>query len=680
MAEGGRRLLLLELFASDGWAFDGRYFPFFAGKAKDLGIEILWLCYGSDPRTERPGPEAEPELRDLGADELEGLSAHVEAFAPTHVLVSRPISEAATRALGDVALLSMSASPGPAPAVSLFELIHDYPFGRPGEGVEGEAWDAAPKVTSDSCLFEWAKARTTWFLSWLGEPAPKDAYIADSFRPSYDALRANERFSEIAPPVVLAGGFPCDHLTPVKDNPRYAGVDLEGTTHDVGCSFCTEFRGATSDLGRDAVETAREQLARVIETSGGAGRFCGGFDVRDVRLFHEVDRFFELVLSLGLPPSRFSFEPRIDRYLDVADRLDAVLPGLERAGHVVRLHRMGAESLVYEENLLFNKDIKADLLDEASARLARTAERHPKAFRYDSTLSVITCSPWTTLESLEAAVEGGIERGFAPTGSWLHRPLLLHHGAPIARLAKRERGIIVEAHTDPALLYDPVSNNISLDTVLAWRFKDERSAAAFGLVVRFCAASLRDDKPDTAFDGDALYAALLAHEALTGRPEALARPDLFARAAIAAVKAAKPPFDMPALLEEALERHLTDLPVEEPADAEPVSTQPPETSPEDARLQALLDTALERYRQRLGSIESVSVEPPDHGALAHLRITQAGRSFDLHAGDPEEHPRSWMRTDRLAVWHGAEPPPSDPEHVRALRDLLRILEAVLRGS
>ena len=680
MPEGGRRLLLLELFASDGWAFEGRYFPFFAGKARDLGIETLWLCYGSDPRTERAVPEEDPQLRDLSLEELEGLRRHVESFGPTHVLASRPISAAATRALGDVALLSMSASPGPAPAVSLFELVHDYPFGRPGEGEEGEAWDAAPRVTSDSCLFEWAKARTTWLLSWLGEPAPADAYIADSFRPRYDAVRANERFASIGPPVVLVGGYPCDHLTPVGDNSRYAGVDLEGTTHDVGCSFCTEFRGAASDLSRGAVEAVREQLDRVVETAGESGRHCGSFDVRDVRLFHEIDRFFELVLSLGLPPSRFSFEPRIDRYLEVADRLDSVLPRLERAGHVVRLHRMGAESLVYEENLLYNKDIPVELLDKASARLAETAERHPEVFRYDSTLSVITCSPWTTLENLEAAVERGIGRGFAPTGSWLHRPLLLHHGAPIARLAKREGDIVVEAHTDPALLYDPVSNNISLDTVLAWRFKDERSAAAFGLMVRFCAAALRNDKPDSAFDEDPLYSALLDHETLGTRPDLLSRPDLFARAAIAVVKAAGPPLEMPALLDAALARHAAELPPEEPASPEAPPTKAPETSAEDARLQALLDAALGRYRQRLGSIESVRVEAKDHGALAHLRITQAGHSFHMHVGDPDEHPRSWMRTNRLAVWHGSEAPPSRPEHVRAVRDLLRILEAVLRGS
>mgnify|MGYP000591476912 CR=1 FL=1 len=69
---------------------------------------------------------------------------------------------------------------------------------------------------------------------------------------------------------------------------------------------------------------AELQLRRVLETAGEEGRYCGTFDMLDIRLFRHVERLFGKFLELGVPPSTFCFEPRLDRFAQVArDRLHA---------------------------------------------------------------------------------------------------------------------------------------------------------------------------------------------------------------------------------------------------------------------------------------------------------------------------------------------------------------------
>jgi hypothetical protein len=521
-------------------------------------------------------------------------------------------------------------------------------------------------------------SRTDWVLDWLGEDvaASPDAgrFLVGTFRPSYDVVLGNERLREYKPHLLLMGGITCDHALPVKEVPAYRDMDLSDCLHDFGCAFCTHYRGSTGDPTVDPVKLAEEQLRRVVETAGGTGRDCGVFDVFDVRLFRQIDRFLRMVLDVGVPPSMFCFEPRVDRFLEVADRLESVLPSFAAAGHVVCLFRMGGETLVEEENLFYNKGVTLDDLDRATARQRELARKYPGAFEFDPTYGYITCSPWTTFEQYARGIRLAVERGFAPKDIWLYTPLLLYRNAPITKLALREGGIVADDVEDLSQLYEPAVNQVPFDSFLRWRFKDPRTGVAFALVVRFCAAALRDKYPDTLFSDDDLYLALLARDP----GETLwARPDLFALEAVAVVEQAAAPYDRAALMDAALARYETVLrALPPPPDAGPSRVDDGQ-SERSKRLRKLVDAVAAKLGGAIGDLAVTDVRDEPDAARIRLDVACGARPYRLLLTASAATERAVLKLDRLAVSHAKETPLSNEADRKAVFALLAVLDRAI---
>ena len=538
---GARSLLLLEFASSERWVYNSRYYPFLKGAAEKLGITVKWLCFGAETSMVKTGRGQVRRYRDLPPQDLAVLRWQAAALRPTPILLRHPVSKAVQDCLARAA--------GGRPR---WRAMSDLPAAH--EGPQVDTLPGLAKKTEQAGEPDAVAARTDWLLDWLGEKSSADRgrFLVDAFRPSYDVVVGNEAFRKNVPHILIMGGVICDHTRKLKDNEFYRELDSSACSHDFGCGFCTHYRGPTSDPRQDPVAVAAEQFRRLRRTSGRDGRDCGAFDVCDIRLFRCLDRFFAMVFKVGLGPSTFFFEPRIDRFLQGAGALEKALPGLRRRGHKVAILRMGAETLVQEENDFYNKGITLAQIDAATRRLRALAEKFPENFQYDPSYGHITCSPWTTLETFATGVERAIARGFDPKGVWLYTPLILYRSAPLTQLARRQGAVIAGAVPDLALLYEPSVNECPFDTILPWRFKDERMAAAFALIVRFCAAALRGRYSDALFRGDRLYARMLRW---AQRPAFYGRPDLFAREVIAAVKSARPPFRKSALLQTAWESY-----------------------------------------------------------------------------------------------------------------------------
>lgn len=680
-----RRLLLLEFVTSERWVFDSRFYPFYEGCAESLGIPVRWLCFGADILTRKIGPAEVVQYMSMTEDELATLRAHVAELQPTHVIISHSVS--------DEVLALLRGAAGPAGAVKILS-VSDHP---PPPGVEGLTPMLAPRDEPESPRpgrlpaldlapqrsTVWRAGRTNWLLSWLGESRETsplfDQYIVNVIPPSYRAVMANEKARAYKPHVLVVGGVTCDHFSRVAENEHYQGLDLAGVVHDFGCSYCTWFRGAMSDLNVSPIDTAQAQLRRLRDTAGEDGRFCGVVDLLDVRIFRQVDRFAEMVLELGLPPTQFCFEPRLDRFVEVAERLARALPRLASGGHSIYLFRMGGENLVDEENAFYNKHVTLEMIDATFRILKELGERHPEAFEFDPTLGYITCSPWTTLERFELGVARAVERGFEPQGVWLYTPLLLYRGSPITALAARD-GIIQDEFEDLSLLYEPSVNQVSFGTLMPWRFKDPRMGMVFALVGRFCAAALRWKYADTVFEGDPLYAQLLAAEKSIGRFE---RPDLFALGAIALVKESAPPWDRARLLELALERYREAMKEAGPAPSEERPARTADgaaargpTERED-KLAFLLGAVKKRFADQFRTVEIRGVEEADDALVLRLQVEDT--PYELLLSDRRRATPHLFQSEHFSVAYRRETPLRTTLHQKlASRLVLLFDEAVKR--
>lgn len=663
----GAQLLLLEFVTHERWVYHSRYYPFFKGAAEQLGFDVRWLCFGAEITVEKVSEQRVRQYVALSPSERATLEAELRDHPPSHLILSHPVSSAVQDIFSAASpapeILSVSDHPVEPPAVAVFEFIRAR---RERE---------TPSVAADvESLAERYKARADWFLAWLGaadvQCAGLERYLVDAFTPSYDAVMANARAREVVPHLIVLGGVACDHVARVSANEHYRGLSLEDCDQTFGCSYCTWYRGATSAMNRDPVVVAEGQLRRAMDTSGVDGRFRGVIDLLDARLLRRLGDFFEMVLTLDLPPTRFCFEPRVDRFLEISDELAAALERVAPAGHSVELFRMGAENLVDEENARFNKGITLAQIDRARLRLAELAAAFPETFVFDPNLGYISCTPWTTLEMLRLGIERAIERGFAPLDVWLYTPLLFFKRAPITCLAEAEGDVLVDAFEDLSLLYEASVNQVSFDVLEPWRFKDSRTTEAFALIVRFSATALRGKYSDSIFDGDALYEQLVSSaSAALVNP----RPDLFALHVIDQVQGATPPYDRSALLEAALETLAAAEPGEEAARSANSAEAPAQR---DERVERLLAVALERSPEDYSAVSDLRVSRDRRLGRLDLSLKVAGRPCRLTLAGPTPGARAWFSTRHFAVVHDKATPPLGADHA-LLEGLVRRFDQVL---
>lgn len=677
-ARRGTRLLLLEFVTPERWVFNSRYYPFFKGVAAQLGIDCRWLCFGASYKIEKADCDGTRQYMDLDDVDLASLRRHVAALAPTHLILSHPVSAAVRLCWQDAgsvpAVLHLSDLPADQGSVTLDELA-----------LASFANEPTPPRTKRPGYhpddLAWQQGRTDWLLDWLDAPqggagVARGQYFSGTVAPLYDAVMANPQAQAFQPHVVIMGGLACDHFALLADNPRYADIVLDETVQDYGCAYCMWYRGPTSDLALDPLRVAGTQLLALAASLSGNTRFAGSVDLLDIRLFRRLDRFVDLVLDLELPPTTFYFEPRLDRFLEVAPLLARQLPRLAPKGHRIGLMRMGAETLVEEENERYNKHVTLAQIDEALRVRAELERAFPQQLCADPTLGFISCSPWTTLDLLEANVRRAIERHLEPLGVWLYTPLIFFNGSPITRLAERE-GLLAPRFDDVAMLYEAVVNQVNTDNLRPWRFRDERAGVAFALIVRCCAAALRNKYPDTMFAGDEAYR-LICERSAAGL--SLTRPDLFALEVIAAVRASSAPYDRGALLADALSSYTARLRVE--GRARP--TQEGGTRGVKGEPSVILTTLARRVGARLSStatplVVTHAMHNEQEGVRLRLRIARSAYELHLRAR-PSAEPHLFL-TDHWSVVHLQGAPVADGAHLRLARRLVRALDrAVTRAA
>jgi len=530
---GPRRLLLLEFVGSSPLRNErADFFPFYQGFAESAGIPARWLCAGARFEELKKSPTEVRSVPVLERGDRDALARRLAEWNPTHVLVNEELSPELRR-------LVKAAAPRGELILATEENLRRRT--EPGED---------PAARHDLLLTRFFQ--TGWLSRWLGRPRNEDRYFVGAVEPRYDAVMMNPQAREFMPFLSILGGVSCDYRADVSRNPLYRGVDLSGCARRGGCTFCSPAHPPASAPSDDALELARTQFAAIARDAAASGRSCGRFNVRDIRLFRRLDEFFDMILALDLPPSDFFFAPRIDDLLRAGAVIEKLLPKLAERGHRLNLFRMGVEQFSPRENARFNKGVSPRRIDEGLALADRLKAAHPGRFDYARPLGYIAFTPWTTLKDLELSVGEGIKRGFDPQAPWLYAALELSRGSPITALARHEGGIVRERYDDVALTYGLMADERSRPGLLPWRMKDRRAAVACGLIVRFCAVSLRGIMPDAVFAKDALYAWL--KKLVDARGPGATRPDLFAAEIVGLMKTARPPWNKRKLIRAALER------------------------------------------------------------------------------------------------------------------------------
>lgn len=661
-----RRVLLIELVIRDPWIYYGRFFPFYQALARKTGAATRWLCYGGAYGLQHDQDAVFRQYLELDEPSLAHLRAVMAEFRPSHLILSDALSDRQLTLLlegaPDLKVVITSDRPAVLPQVLTTKQLVDRlpPTDVASLDPDERRWYGH---------ISWQAGRTDWYLEWLGESATTSEdfgrYLVDAVPPDFRGEMANAAAREYAPPVMLMGGIACDHRLDLRDNACFAELAPESSGYAFGCSFCSYYRGPTCASRRPSLQVAEEQLAAALEHAAGAGRVTGAYVVHDARLFLRLDEFARMVLRLGLPPSKFTFSPRVDRFL--RSDLEGALKLFAEGRHVLSVYRMGGENLLDSVNERFNKGVSTDELDRARELWTRLQREYPDTFAYDGTLGYITFTPWTTLEELREGYVAGLARGFREDDVWIYTPLELQPAARITALARHE-GLTCEHFEDPAFLYKVSLNNISPDALAPWRFRDPRASTAFRLILRYVAAFRRADFPDGVFDGDDLYAWLV--DTLATEAGRLPTPAAYALAVIQVVEAAPDGKDLRAFARQALD--LAERP-REPA-GEPGALSDADRAADRAwRAAAAVVT-----RWLATALPDVSFELVAARADAvRLRACVAGTDYDLAVrpitGDPGP---CVFRTKRLAVTHGAATPIRKPEHLRRLRVLTEAFERV----
>ncbi|MBM4388471.1 MAG: hypothetical protein FJ088_12070, partial [Deltaproteobacteria bacterium] len=351
---------MIEFVTGERWVYPSRLYPFIKGCSEKLGIDVLWICFGTEITIEKTGKADVIQYVKLSGQEESFLEEQIRRLETTHLIINYPISSTLLKRIREAAggrlnILSMSDLQSSDGVMRIQDLVISARNSL--KATKAVVKKSADNGEREASQIEKEVMQTNWLLRWLGEDKERssdfDRYIVGTIRPSYDVVMGNDRAREFKPHIMIIGGILCDHFPKVKNDPLYKDIDLSPCTQDYGCTYCTHYRKPVSDMHIDPVSIAEEQFRRIIETAGANGRSFGYFDIYDIRLFRKIDLFFEMILRLEVPPATFFFEPRIDRFLEVADKLDAVLPKLAAAGHVVSIFRMGAESLVEEENVFY---------------------------------------------------------------------------------------------------------------------------------------------------------------------------------------------------------------------------------------------------------------------------------------------------------------------------------------
>jgi hypothetical protein len=450
------RVLLLEFVVTDRQQqkrSDG--LPYVQGRCHAVGAPVRWLAFG----VARPEPPGNPFLMTLSPADSAVLVHAIREFQPTLILHNEEFDGTLSRVV--------RAAAGRASLVFLHESVL--------------ALATATTAQLDRLLARGVKpVNPLRALSLLRTTLGSSALAVDVVESDYACELANEAARHVKPYIPLWVGPLCYYRKSLHSNPAFAGVALRGAAPG-GCSFCGEGTIEPRTQPRvGPIDLAFREIQR-SRASCPPERFSGTFICRSGLPFLRLDELYERLLAEQVPPTILLFSARLDEFLRKAPVLQALLPRLRAAGHVVGIYNMGVENFSDVENQRFNKGItRADV--ERAIDLIRELERtYPKTFLFHELggFSFILFTPWTTLEDLRINMDGARRVGLPHFHFFFSSRLQLRPGRAITELARRDRLLVEGLRDAGATGGDTVCLQSASDVELPWRFRDAQVHAIF---------------------------------------------------------------------------------------------------------------------------------------------------------------------------------------------------------
>lgn len=451
-----KRILLIELLGEDPFSHaHSAMYPITLGMARAAGHEARWVVVEAG-REARP---ANPHIVELPGMPRRHLLEMVREFEPTLVVVNEKLgskTQTELEAAARCALLTLDG--GHLGLLRLARLF--FTTGRIGM--------SALKLVGAERLQTQIEASELDYGAQVSNPGPLVGR-------HYTTVHA---------------GHLCVYQKPVQTNDAYAGVALGWRQTHAGCTFCSQStydRRPTKRSTPDPVDIALRQVLRFNDTAPPERR-PGKFLIDGISVFHHLSAFVDGLESAGVAGSEFLFNPRVDEFLAQADRLEALMPRLSKAGHTIRLWSMGVENFSPEENERFNKGVRPEQVFEAHEKLKRLEEEWPDAFAFRRDgrggFAIILFTPWTSPADLALNIEGIRRTEMSAQGDLLVSRLQLVPGTAIARLAKQE-ALLADAFTDKDNLALPCKKRWDwADTEVPWRFRHEGVASIYQILLR----------------------------------------------------------------------------------------------------------------------------------------------------------------------------------------------------
>ncbi|MFW5740586.1 MAG: hypothetical protein ACOC1F_09490, partial [Myxococcota bacterium] len=411
------RFALLEFLFADRYSqFRSKCYAFLLGQARALDVPAQWFC-GWAP----PGRDSRKRyVIDLEEDAWEPILDAIEAFAPTHLILSEKLDTRLQRALEQ----------------RLPNVVVDNLADAPDERV--------------------VYTRVGWLPRWLGLRegawAPfEQRFILDACEPCYETRCVPPPPgvpTPAPPPVHVAAGPECVYQRPLAHSRFFQDVSLSPGVRPFGCSFCVGPGSVDYAFETPAIELALKQCLAALSCRDRCSSTTD-YVIDGGAVSLRVGSFFRGILAHPFPPSRFYFAYRIDELARVGPQLDKVLPAMAEAGHRIAIYNMGVENFSEAENERLNKGLCAADIDALTERVAEWERRFPQTFEFTQKggFGLILYTPWTTLEDLNVNLSRMRRPGVGTEGFALTAKLQILPNAAIAELARRD-GALADSFDD----------------------------------------------------------------------------------------------------------------------------------------------------------------------------------------------------------------------------------------
>lgn len=666
-----RKLLLIEFLQEECCFNKSKFFPFLKGLAQRCGVETLWLFFVAPLRFAHEY-EIRGKCRDFGyvvdlpENDIEFLRKQISSFKPSHIISSEMLL------VRGIDFLCESC-----PDAEILFLKEEREFDLPRFADEkrlsqsGAAGDFAGRGDMETTLY-----KSGWFLDWLGiiDPEAADSYIIESAKPDYLAVPANESARNAKIFVKIMSGTQCLYRKSLKKNPFFKDVDLSMSTKDFSCSFCNYPSGLMVDSGdADPVRLAETQFRALLEAAGGKGRDSTLYDIYDIRLFLQFERFFGMILSLEYPAGNFYFSPRIDEILGTKRQIDAVLPSLARAGHKVKILGIGLENFSETENLRFNKNVTLEKVDRLLNLLDRWEREYPGVFQVGPVgrnFSFIMFTPWTTIEDVEKNLTHGIERNFPPNGYWIISTLQLEIGSPITALARKEGDILSDDYEDEALRYFTMFLQYDPRFVLPWRFKERKVFDLYRTIARIHASIETREISHARLFSDPQYEKVA--KMYRDLPVNLRNLALITAEMISFLKKSEKRHDCESLFRSAVERLSGKQIAVKEVEPEPMieADMEKENYTSGDKLLFLFNAVRDRFNRKFMDIKIISAREIAGESSFMLEISVGSVFYRLYLLDLNSADKYLFKTSHFAVVHSRETPLTSDKDLKRIKEFL----------